>query len=658
MQNFLRKHQKKILIIGAILIIPSFVLWGGGFGRSKKGSSGDGTGQIAAIARVGDSVISPLDFREALQQEVQRRAQYGQVPTVEGLVADGTAERVLTGLVNREMLRAQSAEQPFAFHRDFLIERLKEAPDFRDQDGNFDAALWNSYVDNEDINWNGMYEWVANQVRQGLTVAEMTASARVLDSDLREQFEQDQTAIQVRYVDVRPPIEPTEEQIQAQFDENPALYDLPEQRIADFVAVSLEPPRPELVDELARRAKAGEDFAELAVAHSQGAQKDEGGDLGWIREDADLPEHLAALFTLEMGAVSDPIQGPGGYYLYKVEEERTDEASGQREVHARQILIRPELSDEERAAREQQAADAAAKARDAADLAAAGLPVQKSGPFSRRTMQIENLPPEDAGAFRMAVSDLGLGDVSDVIKARRNLYVAKVVETIPAQPQTLEQVRDRVVADATRRIERSQEYAGRVREYVEQIQEKAKSADDVAAMFPELKAQVQQTPEFTLRSYDYQSGPMWRPQDVFDALAGGEPGAFGGPVQDYMGTLYFVQLVKRTAPDAETLDAAWQEEKKDRLQMALMRAQQERLEDRLLDMRQRGSWQLDQEAFLQVLGLGQEEPAEEPAAEGEEAPAAEGEPDDAAADAPAADAPAADAPAADVPAATGEAPAE
>ena len=47
--------------------------------------------------------------------------------------------------------------------------------------------------------------------------------------------------------------------------------------------------------------------------------------MGWQKPREDELPHREALFELAVGEVSDPIPGPGGFFIYKVEEERLEE---------------------------------------------------------------------------------------------------------------------------------------------------------------------------------------------------------------------------------------------------------------------------------------------------------------------------------------------
>lgn len=91
------------------------------------------------------------------------------------------------------------------------------------------------------------------------------------------------------------------------------------------------------------RVRGGADFAETAVAVSDGQQALEGGDLGWRKADK-----LPSLFTgvvekMNKGDISDLIRSPSGFHIVKVVDTRGDEQHVVTQTHARHILIKPSV---------------------------------------------------------------------------------------------------------------------------------------------------------------------------------------------------------------------------------------------------------------------------------------------------------------------------
>jgi parvulin-like peptidyl-prolyl isomerase len=73
------------------------------------------------------------------------------------------------------------------------------------------------------------------------------------------------------------------------------------------------------------RLEAGEDFGDLARELSlDTATKEEGGERGWVARDELGLSYAVKVFDLEVGTVSQPIPGPGGYFIFEVEEKQPD----------------------------------------------------------------------------------------------------------------------------------------------------------------------------------------------------------------------------------------------------------------------------------------------------------------------------------------------
>jgi peptidyl-prolyl cis-trans isomerase SurA len=112
---------------------------------------------------------------------------------------------------------------------------------------------------------------------------------------------------------------------------------------------------PQQIEEASRRAanvyeraKAGEDFSQLAVAYSNSQTALEGGSLGW-RKGPEIPTVLADLVVgLKPGDVSEPLRTPSGYHIVKLNELRgADVPSVVRQTRARHILLKPtEIQDD------------------------------------------------------------------------------------------------------------------------------------------------------------------------------------------------------------------------------------------------------------------------------------------------------------------------
>ncbi len=627
MLHVLHRYRKPMLWVVTVLLVISFGILGSWSRHLLTEQRKEET--ASSLANVAGAPITAEEYRNALSSELERRAKQGQSQDYRDLAADGTADQVLQELVNSKLFSAEADKRGLRFTRHFLTEQMKQDPRFQNESGQFDPALWNQFITTaKDINWSAVYVDIERQLGRQVLGVLATASARVLDADVRQRFEDENTKIKVKYVSIEPKIEPTEEQIQATYDADPSRYQHPEKRTAEFIAVSLKPPAPALLDELVERARNGEDFAELAKAYSEGPDAEKGGDMGWVAQELMLPEHQEPLFALEVGAVSDPVEGPNAYYIYKVEEERTDEVTEKRDVRARQIVLRPQLDDEERAAREAEAAEIAEKAKESGDLAATAaaydLEVRTSGAFSADTVSIDNVPREDGLAFRRGLAELGEGSVSDVIAGRANLYIAKVASITPPVLRPFEEVREDVLRDTIQAIEQSPEHRAEIQRYAMQIAQEAHALKDIKKLCPELDPEIKTAEPFTVKDFRYTGGLFWDPRQVYEAVGKGEPGAFGGPIESFIGQIYFVELVERTPPTEADWEEKWPEQKESIREMLLTTRIRERLNDYLDDLRQRvpqDSMYVNQDYKARILRID-EEPDEEASDESDAAPAA------------------------------------
>jgi peptidyl-prolyl cis-trans isomerase SurA len=107
--------------------------------------------------------------------------------------------------------------------------------------------------------------------------------------------------------------------------------------------------REKRMQEAYEKARAGEDFAQLALTYSDSTTNIEGGSLGW-RKGSQLPSIVAEqVVKMQTGQVSEPIRTPSGFHLFRLNETRGGtEQAVVTQIHARHILLTPnELEDDQ-----------------------------------------------------------------------------------------------------------------------------------------------------------------------------------------------------------------------------------------------------------------------------------------------------------------------
>ncbi len=181
-------------------------------------------------------------------------------------------------------------------------------------------------------------------------------------------------------------------------------------------------------EEVLRRLRAGADFAEMAVAHSDGQKALEGGDLGWRRAD-ELPSLFAEVVPrLEPGDVSELIRSPSGFHIIKLVAVRGDEPHVVEQVRLRHILLRPGelLSDEEARIRLEQLRERvlAGEPFEALARAHSDDPVSAAKGGDMGWLSPAELPPEIAEVVR----ELEPGQVSAPFRTRFGWHLVQLVD--------------------------------------------------------------------------------------------------------------------------------------------------------------------------------------------------------------------------------------
>jgi peptidyl-prolyl cis-trans isomerase C len=132
----------------------------------------------------------------------------------------------------------------------------------------------------------------------------------------------------------------TEEDITEFYKANIKSFAVPEQVKARHILITVEADADEAareaakkkIEEIIAKAKAGEDFSELAVQYSQGPSAPRGGDLGTFPKGKMVPPFEEAAFALEAGEISDPVLTRFGYHVIKVEEKQGGKTVSQAEA--------------------------------------------------------------------------------------------------------------------------------------------------------------------------------------------------------------------------------------------------------------------------------------------------------------------------------------
>lgn len=165
---------------------------------------------------------------------------------------------------------------------------------------------------------------------------------------------------------------PTEEELRARYDERARTTSSNEQRRAQHILISVDAKTRDAdalkkIQDIEKRARAGEDFGKLAKEFSQDTGSvASGGDLGLAGRGMFDPAFEKALFSLKQGEISAPVKSQYGYHLIKLNG-----------VEAAQLpsfaALRPQLEREVREAKAEELFSETSDKLDAAVYEAADL---------------------------------------------------------------------------------------------------------------------------------------------------------------------------------------------------------------------------------------------------------------------------------------------
>jgi peptidyl-prolyl cis-trans isomerase SurA len=180
---------------------------------------------------------------------------------------------------------------------------------------------------------------------------------------------------------------------------------------------------------LLKRLAGGEDFAQVAIANSDGQQALQGGDLDWRPGDK-LPELFANnVQKLKPGELSGLLENASGYHILKLTGTRGgDERKTVTETHAQHILLQPNaLRDEEQT--KQQARELHERLKQGEDM---GELAQKLSDDTGSKKAGGDLGWQPAGVFAPefedAIEALQPGQVSAPFRTSFGWHIAKVLE--------------------------------------------------------------------------------------------------------------------------------------------------------------------------------------------------------------------------------------
>lgn len=355
-ENLGKRIQTFFLVL--IIVLLSVVMGVVGFGTpSGEGCNPQGPGYAATVY---GETITTGDFNAAYIA-----AGFAD-QSVETARAQRLREYLLEGLIERELLVREAERLGFTVEPEEVMRRIAEdevvlltgpvdAPpmfpsgrlpySFRDRDGKFSTDRLRRFIQfylrrsiDEFAEWQ-VRETLAQRVRDAVTASVTVSPREVWDAYVAETERASISYVRFAASDYRGQVDVTpeavtewmnanREQVDAEYQRQSHRYrGLEEQVRARHILLRVDQNASEderaakraQAQELLRRAQAGEDFVQLARAHSDDSSAQDGGDLGWFpRGRMVAPFEEAAFSHQEPGLHGEVVESQYGFHVIQV----------------------------------------------------------------------------------------------------------------------------------------------------------------------------------------------------------------------------------------------------------------------------------------------------------------------------------------------------
>jgi peptidyl-prolyl cis-trans isomerase D len=481
---------KFVLLIVIVAFVATSVVY---FGSDAVGRRGMGDN---AVASVNGEEIPVERFRRTYQSYVEFYRQiYKDRMTSDMAEKLGIPQQVINDLVQEALIIQQATREGVTVTDDEVRARIQEIRAFQ-ADGRFARerylqVLRQVRVDPADFEADQRRDMVRRRmeglVKDGvklspdelqqaygfrkdrvraawasIEIAPLMAGITVADGDLEPYVKSHQAQLtraerrKIQYVLLSPKAfaEPVPDAVaEAYYTEHPAEFEKPRRLRAAHVLVRVPPvggsdaenASRAKVEDVIKRARAGEDFAKLAreVSEDTGTAP-QGGDLGFVGPGEMVPQFEQAVFALKKGEISPaPVRTPFGYHAIKILEVQEGGRSPYKEVAVKiKDKLLAERSDRAAGAKADQIRAPLQAAKDFG-AEAKTLGVEARAATLSRGDGLEGIG-RDTG-LEETVFALAPGGVSSPLKTAAGYVVVKVAEVLHAGVPPLAEIRNDVI---------------------------------------------------------------------------------------------------------------------------------------------------------------------------------------------------------------------
>ena len=422
------------------------------------------------IARINDQDISPDYFNNLVNQQINQFKSSGQ--TVNESMYERARGAAWTNLVQEVLvsgeikrLGLEATDEEIIYHlRENPPPFLQSNPTFQ-TDGKFDSQKYLSALASpQGDEWTPIENWMRTSYIPNLKLTQfLNENVLVTDQDVKDDFIKKNVkytvdAIHVTY-DKAPKdkIEPSETELTDEYRNSLSDFKHDELRNVSYVYWKKSPSKQDslnngyLVSDIMERAKAGENFADLANEYTQDPSgQEKGGDLGWFGKGQMVKPFEEAAFKASKGSIIGPIVSRFGSHIINVRDKKSE--NGKEQVLASHILLKVEASPTTLSELRRVATLFSYDAQDSGFTVAANsnkLSIMNNENLDRGSSRLRTVGSM-RGGVRFAFNNKA-GSVSDVMENDQYYAVFNVDSLIEEGHKSFESVKTQLVNKVTRK---------------------------------------------------------------------------------------------------------------------------------------------------------------------------------------------------------------
>lgn len=460
--KMLRNAGAYVVLGLALLAMTVFGILNPGFN-----TTGDRAGPVGVVATVGGEEIGPHDFRR-LYRQMDENLKASQGSAYNPALMD-LSRRVVEQLVEGRVAYANARNLGLRASDDEIAEYIRELDVFKDEAGKFSVKTFDDVIARFGYTEDQLTADLRADLSTGRWREMVQKTAFVSSQQVALDYRLSETKLDLDYLVIDPAKtsvtiedkqvadfvadEKNNNKIKEFYDSHTRDYKSEKEvrarhilksysgarnAPAEVAKVTQEEAKREAERILAEATQDGADFAALARKYTDEATgKAKGGDLGYFKAGAMVPEFSKVAFEMKAGATSGVVESPFGYHIIRVEAVK--EAKDIPLEAAREEIARKLLMEESQPKIAQDHATAISKALAgggpaAAEMAAAGVAWKSTGSFSPADNFIPGLGSSD-DFMGHAASLKKVGDVSAApLEVRKRHYILRLKSlTIPTE---------------------------------------------------------------------------------------------------------------------------------------------------------------------------------------------------------------------------------